>query len=88
MDNLQEKLDGIILKAAKLIEQNNQYRKVVQDLSNKIKLLETENNALRIELNEKTTIESNTLDKEKLKNKIDKYLLEIDQSIQWLSNLD
>jgi hypothetical protein len=71
-----------------LIEQNNQYRKVVQDLSNKIKLLETENNALRIELNEKTTIESNTLDKEKLKNKIDKYLLEIDQSIQWLSNLD
>jgi hypothetical protein len=50
--------------------------------------LETENNALKIELNEKTTIESNTLDKEKLKNKIDKYLLEIDQSIQWLSNLD
>jgi hypothetical protein len=88
MAHLQEKLDGIILKAAKLIEQNNQYRKVVQDLSNKIKLLETENNALRIELNEKTTIESNTLDKEKLKNKIDKYLLEIDQSIQWLSNLD
>jgi hypothetical protein len=88
MAHLQEKLDGIILKAAKLIEQNNQYRKVVQDLSDKIKLLETENNALRIELNEKTTIESNTLDKEKLKNKIDKYLLEIDQSIQWLSNLD
>jgi len=88
MAHLQEKLDGIILKAAKLIEQNNQYRKVVQDLSNKIKLLETENNALRIELNEKTTIESNTFDKEKLKNKIDKYLLEIDQSIQWLSNLD
>ena len=88
MAHLQEKLDGIILNAAKLIEQNNQYRKVVQDLSNKIKLLETENNALRIELNEKTTIESNTLDKEKLKNKIDKYLLEIDQSIQWLSNLD
>ena len=88
MAHLQEKLDGIILKAAKLIEQNNQYRKVVQDLSNMIKLLETENNALRIELNEKTTIESNTLDKEKLKNKIDKYLLEIDQSIQWLSNLD
>ena len=88
MAHLQEKLDGIILKAAKLIEQNNQYRKVVQDLSNKIKLLETENNALRIELNEKTTTESNTLDKEKLKNKIDKYLLEIDQSIQWLSNLD
>jgi len=88
MAHLQEKLDGIILKAAKLIEQNNQYRKVVQDLFNKIKLLETENNALKIELNEKTTIESNTLDKEKLKNKIDKYLLEIDQSIQWLSNLD
>jgi predicted nuclease with TOPRIM domain len=88
MAHLQEKLDGILLKAAKLIEQNNQYRKVVQDLSNRIKLLETENNALRIELSEKASNNSNTLDKEKLKSQIDKYLLEIDQSIQWLSDLD
>ncbi len=85
---IEKKLDEILLKAAKLIEQNNQYRRVVQDLSNKIKLLETENSALRNELKE--SIENNevALDKEKLKQQIDKYLLEIDQSIQWLSDLE
>lgn len=88
MAHLEEKLDAILQKAEKLIEQNNQYRLIVQDLSNKIKFLETENSALRVELTKKNQNSDLALDKEKLKRQIDKYLHEIDQSIHWLSDLE
>jgi hypothetical protein len=88
MAHLEEKLDKIILKAAKLIEQNNQYRQILMDLSNKVSLLETENKALRVELIAKTQNTEIVLDKEKLKEQIEKYLSDIDLSIQWLSDLD
>ena len=88
MAHLEEKLDAILQKAEKLIEQNNQYRLIVQDLSNKIKFLETENSALRVELTIKNQNSDLALDKEKLKRQIDKYLHEIDQSIHWLSDLE
>jgi predicted nuclease with TOPRIM domain len=88
MAHLEEKLDAILQKAEKLIEQNNQYRVIVQDLSNKIKFLETENSALRVELTIKNQNSDLALDKEKLKRQIDKYLHEIDQSIHWLSDLE
>ena len=88
MAHLEEKLDKIILKAAKLIEQNNQYRQILMDLSNKVSLLETENKALRDELIAKTQNTEIVLDKEKLKEQIEKYLSDIDLSIQWLSDLD
>ena len=88
MAHLEEKIDAILQKAKKLIEQNNQYRVIVQDLSNKIKFLETENSALRVELTIKNQNSDLALDKEKLKRQIDKYLHEIDQSIHWLSDLE
>jgi predicted nuclease with TOPRIM domain len=88
MAHLEEKIDAILQKAEKLIEQNNQYRVIVQDLSNKIKFLETENSALRVELTIKNQNSDLALDKEKLKRQIDKYLHEIDQSIHWLSDLE
>jgi hypothetical protein len=88
MAHLEEKLDAILLKATKLIEQNNQYRRIVMDLSNKINLLETENKALRDELISKAQNTEIVPDKEKLKQQIDKYLSDIDLSIQWLSDLD
>jgi predicted nuclease with TOPRIM domain len=88
MAHLEEKLDAILQKAEKLIEQNNQYRLIVQDLSNKVKFLETENSALRVELTIKNQNSDLALDKEKLKRQIDKYLHEIDQSIHWLSDLE
>jgi len=88
MAHLEEKLDKIILKAAKLIEQNNQYRQILMDLSNKVSLLEIENKALRDELISKTQNTEIVLDKEKLKEQIEKYLSDIDLSIQWLSDLD
>ena len=67
MAHLEEKLDAILQKAEKLIEQNNQYRLIVQDLSNKIKFLETENSALSVELTKKNQNSDLALDKEKLK---------------------
>jgi hypothetical protein len=88
MAHLEEKLDKILLKATKLIEQNNQYRQILMDLSNKVSLLETENKALRVELIAKTQNTEIVLDKEKLKEQIEKYLSDIDLSIQWLSDLD
>jgi hypothetical protein len=88
MAHLEEKLDKILLKATKLIEQNNQYRQILMDLSNKVSLLETENKALRVELLAKTQNTEIVLDKEKLKEQIEKYLSDIDLSIQWLSDLD
>lgn len=88
MAHLEEKLDEIILKAIKLIEQNNQYQRIVMDLSNKISLLETENKALRDELIAKAQNTEVVHDKEKLKEQIEKYLSDIDLSIQWLSDLD
>jgi hypothetical protein len=88
MAHLEEKLDKILLKATKLIEQNNQYRQILMDLSNKVSLLETENKALRDELIAKTQNTEIVLDKEKLKEQIEKYLSDIDLSIQWLSDLD
>jgi hypothetical protein len=88
MAHLEEKLDKILLKATKLIEQNNQYRHILMDLSNKVSLLETENKALRVELLAKTQNTEIVLDKEKLKEQIEKYLSDIDLSIQWLSDLD
>lgn len=88
MAHLEEKLDKILLKATKLIEQNNQYRQILMDLSNKVSLLEIENKALRVELIAKTQNTEIVLDKEKLKEQIEKYLSDIDLSIQWLSDLD
>ena len=88
MAHLEEKLDAILLKSAKLIEQNNQYQRIVTDLSNKINLLETENKALRDELISKAQNTEIVFDKENLKQQIDKYLSDIDLSIQWLSDLD
>ena len=88
MAHLEEKLDKILLKATKLIEQNNQYRQILMDLSNKVSLLETENKALRDELIAKTQNTEIVLDKEKLKEQIEKYLSDIDLSIQCLSDLD
>jgi len=88
MAHLEEKLDEIILKAKKLIEQNNQFQQIIQDLSKKLSILEIENKALRDELADKAQSPELVLDKEKLKQQIDKYLQEIDLSIRWLSDLD
>jgi len=88
MAHLEEKLDAILLKADRLIAQNKQFRQIVHELSGKINLLEIENTALRDELNEKAKNPDATLNKEKLKQQIDKYLNDIDLSIQWLSDLD
>ena len=88
MAHLEEKLDAILLKADRLIAQNKQFRQIAHELSDKINLLEIENKALRDELNEKAQIPDASLNKEKLKQQIDKYLNDIDLSIQWLSDLD
>jgi predicted nuclease with TOPRIM domain len=89
MSLLDEKLEEILNKANRLIEQNNQYKKVVQDLSARVKLLESENSELWIKLEEAQPNESGiALDKENLKKQIDKYIQDIDLSIQWLSDLE
>jgi predicted nuclease with TOPRIM domain len=89
MSLLDEKLEEILNKANRLIEQNNQYKKVVQDLSARVKLLESENSELWNKLEEAQPNESGiALDKENLKKQIDKYIQDIDLSIQWLSDLE
>jgi len=89
MSLLDEKLEAILNKANRLIEQNNQYKKVVQDLSARVKLLESENSELWNKLEEAQPNESGiALDKENLKKQIDKYIQDIDLSIQWLSDLE
>lgn len=89
MSLLDEKLEEILNKANRLIAQNNQYRKVVQDLNARINLLESENSELWNKLEEAQPNEFGVaLDKENLKKQIDKYIQDIDLSIQWLSDLE
>lgn len=84
-----KKLDEILNNAKRLIEQHNQYKKIVHDLSERVKKLEHENKTLHEQLSD---IQENqgpaSVDKEKLKEQIDKYLHDIDLSIQWLSDLE
>lgn len=89
MSLLDEKLEEILNKANRLIAQNNQYRKVVQDLNARVNLLESENSELWNKLEEAQPNEFGVaLDKENLKKQIDKYIQDIDLSIQWLSDLE
>jgi predicted RNase H-like nuclease (RuvC/YqgF family) len=89
MSLLDEKIEEIINKTGKLIEQNVQYRRVVQDLTSRVKQLDNENKELRLQLKESKTNNSNLpVDKESLRKQIDKYIQDIDLSIQWLSDLE
>jgi predicted RNase H-like nuclease (RuvC/YqgF family) len=89
MSLLDEKIEEIINKTGKLIEQNAQYRRVVQDLTSRVKQLDNENKELRLQLEESKTNNSNLpVDKESLRKQIDKYIQDIDLSIQWLSDLE
>jgi len=89
MSLLDEKIEEIINKTGKLIEQNAQYSRVVQNLTNSVKQLDNENKELRLQLEEsKSNNASLPVDKESLRKQIDKYIQDIDLSIQWLSDLE
>jgi hypothetical protein len=89
MSLLDEKLEEILNKVNRLIEQNAQYKRIVQDQDSKIKQLELENRELWTQLEEAQVQESlPALNKEDLRKQIDKYIQDIDLSIQWLSDLE
>jgi chromosome segregation ATPase len=87
MHSLESKIEEITLKVTKLIEQNAQYKRVVNDLKQRCTRLEAENQELSNELEENIE-NSASLDKESIKKQIDKYIQDIDLSIQWLSDLE
>ena len=87
MHSLENKIEVITVKVHKLIEQNAQYKRVVNDLKQRCVNLEAENQELRSSLAENQN-NSLPLDKESLTNLIDKYIQDIDLSIQWLSDLE
>jgi chromosome segregation ATPase len=89
MSLLDEKLEEISLKVKKLIEQNAQFRRVVQDLTQQKKALEAENRGLKVKIEELESAKANLpFDKESLQQQIDTYIQELDLSIEWLSGLD
>ncbi len=89
MSLLDSKLDKILVNTNLLIDQNNHYKMLVHDLSERLQKLETENKMLNEKLllskNDENTV---TFNKERLKEQIEKYLQDIDLSIQWLSDLE
>ncbi len=87
MSLLDEKLEEILNKVSRLIEQNAQYKRIVQDQNSKIKQLELENRELWTQL-EEVQESLPALNKEDLRKQIDKYIQDIDLSIQWLSDLE
>lgn len=87
MHSLESKIEEITVKVNKLIEQNAQYKRVVNDLKQRCTLLEAENQELR-NANAENQNNSVPFDKESLTKQIDKYIQDIDLSIQWLSDLE
>lgn len=87
MHSLESKIEEITVKVTKLIEQNAQYKRVLNDLKQRCALLEAENQKMHKEIAENQN-NSDALDKESIKKQIDKYIQDIDLSIQWLSDLE
>lgn len=88
MSLLDEQLEKITTKVKKLIEQNAQYSKIVQDLNAERKRLEKENTALRKELEQNNKQIDLFVDANDIHQQIDQYIQDIDLSIDWLSSLD
>ena len=86
-EKLESKIEEITVKVTKLIEQNAQYKRVLNDLKQRCALLEAENQKMHKEIAENQN-NSDALDKESIKKQIDKYIQDIDLSIQWLSDLE
>lgn len=89
MSLLDEKIEDIYHKVSKLIEQNAQYKRIVEDLSTRNKALETQNEALTEQLKTAKTQQAQLpFDKESLQQQIDKYIQDVDLSIQLISDFE
>jgi small-conductance mechanosensitive channel len=99
MSTLEEKLEKIEKKVKKLVEQNVQYKEICEDLLATRRLLEKENAVLKENLagqaDEVESLEKNAKqlnityqeDKKGVKERINKYINDIDTSIEWLKQL-
>ncbi len=89
MNDLEYKIEEIIQKTAKILEQNRTYKEIVLELKNRLKNLEIENKELKNQLKEeKNQIQQLSFDKESVKQQLDKFIAELDMSINMLSELD
>ena len=99
MSSLEEKLEGIEQKIKKLIAQNVQFKEICEDLLNVRRRLEKENGELKKKLVEQETEISDLTtraqelklayqeDNEETKKRINQYIQDIDNSIEWLKQL-
>jgi hypothetical protein len=89
MNDLEYKIEEIIQKTGKILEQNKVYKEIVLELKNRLKNLEIENKELKSLLKEeKDQTQQLSFDKESVKEQLDKFIAELDMSINMLSELD
>lgn len=100
MSTLEENLEEIEQKVQKLVAQNAQYKSICEELLGVRRKLEKENARLKEALASKSTEvsdltthtqrlhEAYQADKEGFKQRIDQYIQDIDNSIEWLKTLD
>jgi hypothetical protein len=89
MNDLEFKIEEIIQKTGKIIEQNRTYKEIVLELKNRLKNLEIENKELKAQLKEEqVSSQQLSFDKESVKKQLDKFINELDLSINMLSELD
>jgi hypothetical protein len=89
MDDLENKIEEIIQKTGKILEQNKVYKEIVLELKNRLKNLEIENKELKSQLKEeRDQTQQLSFDKETVRKQLDKFIAELDMSINMLSELD
>ncbi len=89
MNDLENKIEEIIQKTGKILEQNKVYKEIVLEMKNRLKNLEIENNELKSQLKEEINqTQQLSFDKESVRKQLDKFIAELDMSINMLSELD
>ena len=89
MNDLENKIEEIIQKTGKILEQNKVYKEIVLELKNRLKNLEIENKELKSQLKEeRDQTQQLSFDKESVRKQLDKFIAELDLSINMLSELD
>ena len=89
MNDLENKIEEIIQKTGKILEQNKVYKEIVLELKNRLKNLEIDNKELKSQLKEeRDQTQQLSFDKESVRKQLDKFIAELDMSINMLSELD